>query len=133
MRCCPTRALGQGKQSRYIHTHSDLIRDICLTHSQDAYVLASLLSDPATTPATLSIALEAYQHIRLPQAHHVQTGSRESGAMYEFDSVFGDDYETLGPAIERQWDWLWEGSADEDVKRGLEWMKAGRDEESQLT
>lgn len=85
------------------------------------------------TLTSLPLALEAYEHIRLPQAHHVQAGSRESGAMYEFESAFGDDYESLGPAIEKQWGWLWEGSAEEDVKRGLDWMKASRDGGMQLT
>lgn len=85
------------------------------------------------TPSSLSLALEAYEHIRQPLAHHVQTGSRVSGQMYEFDSAFGEDYEALGPAIERQWGWLWEGSAEEDVRRGLEWMRASRDGGMQLT
>lgn len=48
--------------------------------------------------------------------------------MYEFDSAFGDEYEVLGPAIGKQWAWLWEGSAEEDVQKGLEWMRESRDE-----
>jgi salicylate hydroxylase len=50
--------------------------------------------------------LDAYQAIRLPAANSVLTGSYESGMMYEFDSKYGDDYDTLGPAIQRQWRWI---------------------------
>ncbi|EIM81336.1 uncharacterized protein STEHIDRAFT_150288 [Stereum hirsutum FP-91666 SS1] len=98
---------------------------------EDAYLFSSLLGEPSVTPDSLSIALEAYEHIRQPLAHHVQTGSRVSGQLYEFE--FGEDYEALGPAIEMQWRWLWEGSAEEDVRRGLEWMRTCRDGGMQLT
>lgn len=100
---------------------------------QDAYILASLLGETNVTLASLPLALEAYEHIRLPNANHVQLASRESGLMYEFGSAFGEDYAALGPAIENQWGWLWDGSAEEDVKRGLDWMGASRDGGMQLT
>ncbi|TFY51333.1 hypothetical protein EVG20_g11048, partial [Dentipellis fragilis] len=58
----------------------------------DAFILASLVGDPSVTPLTLEHALEAYEHVRLPPANHVLTGSRESGRMYEFvdEYDFGD-------------------------------------------
>ena len=65
-------------------------------------MLASLLRDPLVTRATLSRALEAYETIRLPQANHVQRGSRQSGIMYEFNSVLEDRYAELGQEIEAQ-------------------------------
>ena len=86
-------------------------------------MLASLLRDPLVTRATLSRALEAYETIRLPQANHVQRGSRQSGIMYEFNSVLEDRYAELGQEIEHMWDWLWVRSPEEDVRRGLRLMK----------
>ncbi|KAI0062891.1 FAD/NAD(P)-binding domain-containing protein [Artomyces pyxidatus] len=87
---------------------------------EDAYVLAALLGEASTTPAVPSAvarALELYQSIRLYRANSVIEGSRESGRMYEFSSEFGQDYAVLAPAIERQWDWLQEASAEEQVER----------------
>ncbi len=73
---------------------------------QDAYVLAGLLGHLSTTVDTLSRALEVYDQIRRPFANSIVDGSRLSGIMYEFNSVHGENYEVLGPAIERQWDWV---------------------------
>ncbi|TFY51588.1 hypothetical protein EVG20_g10929 [Dentipellis fragilis] len=91
---------------------------------EDAFILASLLGDPSVTPLTLEHALKAYEHVRLPLANHVLTGSRESGRMYEFvgEYDFGD-CEQLGPTIERQWDWVSEDGPDEDAQRALLWMR----------
>ncbi len=35
--------------------------------------------------------------------------------MYEFDSAYGAEYETLGPAIQAQWDWISANKVEEDV------------------
>ncbi|EPS94143.1 hypothetical protein FOMPIDRAFT_1033475 [Fomitopsis schrenkii] len=73
---------------------------------EDAFVLARVLGRPSTTVTTLPQALLAYEHVRLPLANHVLRGSYDSGVMYEFNGVHGDDLHALGPAIERQWSWL---------------------------
>jgi len=78
---------------------------------EDAYVLSQLFSQ--ATPDSLHRSLDAYQAVRLPVANRVLTGSYESGKMYEFNSGHGDDYEKLGPAIQRQWDWIDETSLEE--------------------
>ncbi|KAA1475202.1 FAD/NAD(P)-binding domain-containing protein [Dentipellis sp. KUC8613] len=90
---------------------------------EDAFILASLLGDPSVTPLTLEHALQAYEHVRLPLANHVLTGSRESGQMYEFVGKYGFvACDQLGPTIERQWDWVSQDGPDADAKRALLWM-----------
>ncbi|KDR75249.1 hypothetical protein GALMADRAFT_157105 [Galerina marginata CBS 339.88] len=84
---------------------------------EDAYILAQLLS--RATAQTLLQFLDAYQAVRLPAANRVLNGSYESGMMYEFDSKYGDDYEMLGPAIQRQWEWIDEISLDETLEVAL--------------
>jgi len=90
---------------------------------EDAYILASILGHALTTKTTLSQALAAYEHIRLPLANHVLRESRNSGLMYEFNSEYRDNYDTLGPAIQAQWDWLGQTSPQDEVNRGLQYMK----------
>lgn len=91
---------------------------------QDAFVLATLLGNSKTTTDTLALALKAYEHIRLPMASHVLQGSQDSGRMYEFNGPQGEDYATLGPAIQRQWDWIWASSPEEDAERAVAWMQS---------
>jgi salicylate hydroxylase len=52
-------------------------------------------------------------------ANGIMTESYHSGMMYEFDSEYGEDYERLGPAIQRQWDWINRVSLDEEVASAL--------------
>jgi hypothetical protein len=35
--------------------------------------------------------------------------------MYKVNSVFGEDYEALEPAIQAQWDWIDATAAEEDI------------------
>lgn len=56
-------------------------------------------------------------------ANHVLRGSRESGMMYEFNSEFGEEYATLGPAIEHQWSWVWQTTPEQDCERALDSMR----------
>ncbi len=71
------------------------------------------------TASTLEEACKAYENIRLPLANAVLRGSQESGRMYEFNSEYGDDYAQLGPAIERQWDWIDKRTPEEDAEHAL--------------
>ncbi|KII92414.1 hypothetical protein PLICRDRAFT_103799 [Plicaturopsis crispa FD-325 SS-3] len=90
---------------------------------EDAYLLASLLSQSSTNITKLGLALSAYEKVRLPMANAVLLGSYEAGMKYEFNSVFGEDYASLGPAIQRQWDWVWKTTPEEDVDRARNIMK----------
>jgi len=90
---------------------------------EDAFILAALLEQVSleeTSSENLPHALEAYQRIRLPFANHVLKESYISGSMYEFDSEFGDDYETLVPAIASQWHWVEDTSPESERLRALE-------------
>ena len=77
--------------------------------------MACLLGDPRVTRRTVSHALKAYEAVRLPFANARIEGSRENGMMYEFNSGHEDRLDTLGPAIEAQWNWLWETTLEEEV------------------
>ncbi|KAJ7163621.1 FAD/NAD-P-binding domain-containing protein [Mycena crocata] len=84
---------------------------------EDAYVLARVLG--AATSSTLDAALEAYQETRLPVANHVLRTANESGKMYEFNSSFAEEYDTLGPAIERQWSFLTQSTPESEAEKAL--------------
>lgn len=43
--------------------------------------------------------------------------------MYEFNSEFGEEYATLGPAIEHQWSWVWQTTPEQDCERALDSMR----------
>lgn len=65
--------------------------------------------------------LKAYNHVRRPMGNYVLEGSRDSGAMYDSESRFGDDYEVLGPAIQKQFGWVSEPNPNAQVERALAW------------
>ncbi|THU95391.1 FAD/NAD-binding domain-containing protein [Dendrothele bispora CBS 962.96] len=88
---------------------------------EDAFVLAHVLEH--ATASTLGSALEAWQKVRLPFGNHVLRGSYESGVMYEFNSDMGDNYDVLGPAIEKQWHWVSETTPEDEVARASEYYK----------
>ncbi|KIJ41279.1 hypothetical protein M422DRAFT_75634 [Sphaerobolus stellatus SS14] len=90
---------------------------------EDAYVLAGILGDHHTQLDNIDTALRAYDHMRRPLASHVLQGSRDAGRMYEFNGPQGEHYETLCPAIQRQWEWIWASTPEEDLENALKWMK----------
>jgi salicylate hydroxylase len=91
--------------------------------SQDAYVLAGILGDPSTTVDKLSLALQAYDRVRLPFANHVLEGSNVSGKMYEFWNDEGDDYARLPHAIAHQYEWVETETPEQQIQRALGWMR----------
>ncbi|KLO14628.1 FAD/NAD-binding domain-containing protein [Schizopora paradoxa] len=92
---------------------------------EDAFLLAQVLGYEGVTKESLPEALRAYESVRLPIANEVLRGSRDSGMMYEFNSEFGQDFEQLGPAIQKQWDWIWESSPEEDVQKAIDRLADG--------
>ncbi|KAF7361699.1 RNA helicase [Mycena venus] len=84
---------------------------------EDAYVLANVLGAAPTN--SLDKALEAYERTRLPVANHVLRSSFESGKMYEFNSRFAEEYNTLGPAIGRQWGFLTESTPEGEAEKAV--------------
>ncbi|KAF9453996.1 FAD/NAD(P)-binding domain-containing protein [Macrolepiota fuliginosa MF-IS2] len=87
---------------------------------EDAYILACLLGK--ATIDTVEQALLAYEKVRLPAANAVLQGSFESGKMYEFDSVHGEEYAVLGPAIQAQWNWISATTVEQDVGDAIEYF-----------
>lgn len=83
-------------------------------------MLARVLGHHSTSATTLAQALLAYEHVRLPLANRVLRGSYDSGVMYEFNGVQGDDLLALGPAIERQWSWLTETTVIGEAERVIQ-------------
>uniref|UniRef100_A0A8H8CP50 FAD-binding domain-containing protein n=1 Tax=Psilocybe cubensis TaxID=181762 RepID=A0A8H8CP50_PSICU len=88
---------------------------------EDAYILSNLLA--TATRKSLPKVLNAYEAVRLPAANHVLLGSYESGMMYEFNSKYGENYEILGPAIQRQWDWIDRPSLEESLEAAIRLSK----------
>ncbi len=72
------------------------------------------------TQKSLPDALRAYEYVRRPIANKVLQCSRDSGLMYEFNSDLGQDFVRLGPAIQKQWNWIWENSPAEDVQKAID-------------
>ena len=64
--------------------------------------------------------------------NYVVEGSRESGAMYDLESRFGDDYEVLGSAIKKQFGWVTEPSPDALVEKALKWCYEPNDSRAKL-
>ena len=95
---------------------------------QDAYILASILGSGAATTATLDAALAAYQQTRLRVANRALENSYEAGKMFEFNSSFGDEYSTLGPAMGRQWAFLTESTPEGETEKamGIFWSLQGQ-------
>lgn len=83
-------------------------------------MLACLLGK--ATIDTVEEVLLAYEKVRLPAANAVLQGSFESGKMYEFDSAYGAEYETLGPAIQAQWNWISATKVEEDVNAAMGYL-----------
>lgn len=91
-------------------------------------MLSEILAHPSTTRETLSRALEAYDHVRVPFSNHVLHGSHSSGKMYEFWHEVGADYDALRPAIAHQWDWVDTEGPEQQLERALRWMQGNREE-----
>lgn len=74
--------------------------------------MATLLSSPLTTRATIPAALEVYSRIRLPVAYHVFERSRQSG-------MYCDFYDPENPSLESgAWDLE---QLAEDLRKNREW------------
>ncbi|KAF8210523.1 FAD/NAD-P-binding domain-containing protein [Mycena galopus ATCC 62051] len=94
---------------------------------EDAYVLASVLG--AVGRDNIDKALEAYQRTRLPVANHVLRSSLESGKMFEFNGSFAEEYDTLGPAIGRQWGFLTESTPEGEAAKAVGILRSLVDEQ----
>lgn len=75
---------------------------------EDAFVLASLVSDSRCTSANVIEVLSAFERVRLPRASRVQATSFEAGELYEYAAPgIGDDEQRIARELEQRFDWLW--------------------------
>lgn len=109
---------------------------------EDAYILGALLTHPRVTRATLRIALDAYQQVRLPRANDVQRRSVINGHLYDFrDNRFAhfvspDGLSTInctsedagrlweiGHASVESWKWAWTTSIEDDRRYAMDLLE----------
>ncbi|MCE8035487.1 salicylate 1-monooxygenase [Billgrantia tianxiuensis] len=83
---------------------------------EDAYVLASLLTDQACTRQNAQQALAAFEAVRHARACRVQRTSHEAGDLYEYSAPgIGADEARLAADLETRFDWLWNHDLRNDV------------------
>ncbi|KAJ3551436.1 hypothetical protein NM688_g4701 [Phlebia brevispora] len=99
---------------------------------EDAYVLAGLLGHPLTTLATLHLALKAYEHVRLPMGKHVLQQSKRQGWMVQQLSEYGDDFEVIGTAVDKAYDWVRGPDPHSELERALRWCYPNENATAQL-
>lgn len=106
---------------------------------EDAYILGAILTHPLVTRASLDVALDIYQELRLPRALDVQRRSVVNGQLYNFrDDRFahfvsadgnstvictGEDTGRLweiGHAVVDNWTWAWTTNIEDDRRRATE-------------
>ena len=83
---------------------------------EDAYVLASLLTDTSCTRQNAQQALAAFEAVRHARACRVQRTSHEAGDLYEYSAPgIGADEARLAADLETRFDWLWNHDLRNDV------------------
>ncbi|MGR4070121.1 salicylate 1-monooxygenase [Billgrantia sp. C5P2] len=83
---------------------------------EDAYVLASLLTDQACTRQNVQQVLAAFEAVRHERTCKVQRTSHQAGDLYEYSAPgIGDDEARLAADLETRFDWLWNHDLRDDV------------------
>lgn len=83
---------------------------------EDAYVLASLLTDTSCHRQNVSDVLAAFEQVRHARTCKVQRTSHEAGDVYEYAGEgIGNDEAKLIHNLENRFDWLWDHDPREDV------------------
>jgi salicylate hydroxylase len=83
---------------------------------EDAYVLASLLTDVSCNRDNVSEVLSAFEQVRHARTCKVQRTSHEAGDVYEYAGVgIGDDEAELINNLESRFEWLWNHDPHDDV------------------
>jgi len=91
---------------------------------EDANVLGALLAKPEINRATVDIALEIFDKVRVAEGRRVIRGSRLTGFLYEFNGPMGEDTEKSARMIEKQSDWIAKRDPEEDVEEACGLLKA---------
>ncbi|MFL1454205.1 salicylate 1-monooxygenase [Marinobacter sp. GN3S48] len=83
---------------------------------EDAYVLASLLTDKNCTRDNAETVLAAFETVRHERTCKVQRTSHEAGDLYEYSaSDIGNDEARIAADLETRFDWLWNHDPRNDV------------------
>jgi salicylate hydroxylase len=83
---------------------------------EDAYVLASLLTDQACDRHNADQVLAVFEAVRHARTCRVQRTSHEAGDLYEYSAPgLGDDETRLAADLETRFDWLWNHDPRDDV------------------
>lgn len=92
---------------------------------EDAYVLASLLTDEACNRHNADEVLAAFEKVRHERTCKVQRTSHEAGDLYEYSAPGpGDDEAAIAAELETRFDWLWHHDPHDDVlaaRKQLAW------------
>lgn len=115
-----------------------------LTHTQDAYLLGTLLAH-ASPHTSIARVAEVYDAVRRPAAQRVASVSRDAGLLYTFNypglEVRGDvggrpngegqeDEEEkrklheVYRRVRENWVWAWDTSVDGDVERAVSMLSS---------
>ncbi|KAF5339762.1 hypothetical protein D9611_009071 [Ephemerocybe angulata] len=100
---------------------------------EDAYILASLLTNQEATRKNIPKIAEVYNAIRCPAANKILLASRDQGKWCELDHprlkgvcegdmVSKEKLDGLFKDISQAWDWVWKTSAECDRKRALDML-----------
>ena len=105
---------------------------------EDGFILASILSQPSVTRATLPAALQAYDDVRRPFAQTVQERSRENGDISHLRRCGWEDVNAaqsaaggfpreklvrVGQEIDKMMNWAIDGTITEDRERAITLVK----------
>lgn len=88
---------------------------------EDAYVLASLLTDQACDRHNAQQVLAAFEAVRHARTCQVQRASHQAGDLYEYSAPgIGDDEAKISSELETRFDWLWNHDPQDDVAAARE-------------
>ncbi|KAG2004822.1 salicylate hydroxylase [Coprinopsis cinerea AmutBmut pab1-1] len=109
---------------------------------EDAYILASLLTDPSCRGRqSIPKIAEVYNTIRCPAANAILLASRDQGKWCELDHPGLADFkegdqvpnellDKVFSDISEAWEWVWTSSAEDDRKKAVELLNGKREEGS---
>ena len=103
--------------------------------NQDAYILASLLTDSGVNRKNIPSVAEVYNSVRCPAANAILLASRDQGkwceldhprfkSVNEGDMVSKERLDRLCNDISSAWDWIWKTSAESDRQKALDMLSS---------
>ena len=91
---------------------------------EDAYVLATLLTDVRCDHRRVSDMLAAFEHVRHARTCRAQRTSHDAGDVYEYSGKgIGGDESKLIHDLENRFDWLWNHDPHDDVITARQYLE----------